>query len=186
MKAVILHGTQGSPDGNWFRWLEGELTKRGWRVWLPTLPNAAKPSLREEADFVRANVPFALDDKTVIVGHSSGATLALVLAQELSASVHAIVCVSTVKDNDTLKWEPNDRLLDVPFDFARIHAHAGKLVFIHSDNDPYVPLSHANFLAEQTGGELIVLPGQGHFNLEKSAGYKTFPKLLDSILEKAA
>ncbi len=37
---------------------------------------------------------------------------------------------------------------------------------------------------EQTGGELIVMHGQGHFNLEKGPEYKTLPKLLDIILER--
>jgi len=64
--------------------------------------------------------------------------------------------------------------------------HAAKMLFVHGDDDPYVPLDHARYLAEQTDGELIVLPGQGHFNLEKSAEYRRFPVLLGLILERFA
>jgi predicted alpha/beta hydrolase family esterase len=56
------------------------------------------------------------------------------------------------------------------------------LLFIHSDNDPYVPLDQAQFVSTNTGAEMVVVPGEGHFNLERSDGYKQFPKLLE-ILE---
>lgn len=44
--AIILHGTLGSPDSNWFQWLKNELEQRGLTVWLPQLPQAEQPSLR--------------------------------------------------------------------------------------------------------------------------------------------
>ncbi len=35
--AIILHGTLGSPDGNWFQWLKEQLEEKGFMVWLPPL-----------------------------------------------------------------------------------------------------------------------------------------------------
>lgn len=75
--ALILHGTLGSPTGNWFQWLKTELEKKGLEVWLPQLPHAEQPSLKEWADFVHTNCPFEINEETLIVGHSSGAILAL-------------------------------------------------------------------------------------------------------------
>lgn len=59
-KAIILHGTMESPEGNWFRWLEKQLVKRRMEVWLPSLPNADKPSLKEWLKFVEENCTFEI------------------------------------------------------------------------------------------------------------------------------
>ena len=45
--AIISHGTGGSPEISWFRWLENELTNKGPTVWVPALPNPQLPSLAD-------------------------------------------------------------------------------------------------------------------------------------------
>lgn len=170
----------GSPEGNWFRWLETELKKQGMAVWLPALPSADKPSLREWTDFVRSNCPFAIDGETLIVGHSSGAILALILTQESEVTIGKVVCVSVFHDN-SLNWDANGRLFDVDFGWPAIHRNVKELLFVHSDNDPYVPLEQAKYVANHCQAEIKVLPGQGHFNLEQSPDYKAFPKLLEFL-----
>lgn len=181
--AIILHGTLGSPDGNWFQWLKKELEKRGVTVWLPQLPQAEQPSLREWLQFVKEQCPFLINEETLIIGHSSGAILALVVAENNMEKIGAIIDVSVFHDN-SLRWQPNDRLFDVQFNWAAIHQGVNELLFIHSDNDPYVPLNQAEYVATNTDGEMIVIPGEGHFNLERSAKYKQFPKLLEILEER--
>ena len=180
---IILHGTIGSPDGNWFQWLKTELESKGLSVWLPQLPHPEQPSLRAEADFVHAHCPFPIDKETLIVGHSSGAILALILAQENTAKIGAIVAVSVFHDN-SLKWDANSSLFDVPFVWEAIQENADKLLFVHSNTDPYVPLEQAQFVADNCKAELLVIPGQGHFNLEQAEDYKAFPKLIEVMAER--
>lgn len=181
--AIILHGTLGSPEGNWFKWLEHELIQKGFVVWLPQLPNPEQPCLSEWQRFVQDQCPFSINEETIVIGHSSGAILALIVAQSNSKKLGAVVGVSVFHDN-SLQWQPNDKLFDIKFDWGDIHEGANKLVFIHSDNDPYVPLDQAKYVAAQTGGEMIVIPGEGHFNLERSESYSQFPKLLEILTEK--
>ena len=178
--AIILHGTLGSPDGNWFQWLKTELENRGLQVWLPQLPHAEQPSLNEWYTFIQKECPFTINQDTLIVGHSSGAILALIIAQNNMEKVGAIVDVSVFHDN-SLQWGPNDKLFDVPFDWAAIRQGVHNLLFVHSDDDPYVPLDQAQYVANNCGAELTMIPGQGHFNLEKSEEYRQFPQLLELI-----
>lgn len=181
--AIILHGTLGSPDGNWFKWLKTELEKRGLQVWLPQLPHAEQPSLNEWYTFIQKECPFVINEDTLIVGHSSGAILALITAQNNMEKVGAIVDVSVFHDN-SLQWEPNNKLFDVEFDWQAIHQGVNTLLFVHSDDDPYVPLNQAQYVAANCNAELIMIPAQGHFNLEKSESYRQFPKLLELIDSK--
>lgn len=181
--AVVFHGTLGSPDGNWFRWLQMELENRGLSVWLPQLPQPEQPSLQKWQEFVKEQCPFPINEETLIVGHSSGAILALVLAQNSTERIGAIVDVSVFYDN-SLQWQPNDQLFDIQFDWNAVCQGVEKLLFIHSDNDPYVPLDQAQYVANNTAAEIIVIPGEGHFNLERSEEYKQFPKLLRILEER--
>lgn len=181
--AIIIHGTLGSPQGNWFQWLKTELESRGMRVWLPQLLHAEQPSLRLWSKDIREKCPFTINEETLIIGHSSGAILALILAQGNFEPIGGIVGVSVFHDN-SLNWEPNNKLFDVRFEWNTIRANAKKLLLIHSDNDPYVPLNQAQYVADNCRAELLTIPGQGHFNLEQSEEYGQFPKLIEVLQEK--
>lgn len=80
--AIILHGTDNTPEGNWFRWLEKELQQRGYKVWLPQLPDAKMPNA-EKYNALLLGSDFDYNENTIMVGHSSGAVAILNLLQEL-------------------------------------------------------------------------------------------------------
>lgn len=185
-QALILHGTDATPQSNWFTWLKGKLEKDGYKVWLPQLPNSDTPNTKVYTDFLLSEPDFTFDDETIIIGHSSGAVEVLHLLQKLSddTKIKAAFLVSAFKDD--LGWDALGGLFDEPFDFASIKTKAGKFTFLHSDNDPYCPIEHAQYLSGQVGGELIIKSGQGHFNTELGEQYKVFPELLEIIRENAA
>ncbi len=164
-------------------WLKGVLIGRGHQVWLPQLPDANTPSTATFNAFILGNPDFVVDNDTVLIGHSSGAVAALNLLQHLPAdiSIKAAVLVSAFQDDlgrDDLK-----RLFEEPLDFSVITSHCDSFTFIHSDDDPYCPVEHAEYLAKQTDGDLIMFEGQGHFNTDIGPQYKQFPELLDFIPE---
>jgi len=180
-KYLILHGTDATPHDNWFMWLKGVLVGKGHQVWLPQLPNAATPNQKVYTEFLLSNPKFTFDDQTVIIGHSSGAVEALYLLQHLPKNIQikAAFLVSAFKND--LEWDALAGLFTETLDFEEIKHHCPDITFIHSDTDPYVPLEHAQYLAAQTNGRLIVYEGQGHFNTELSPDYKKFPELLDIV-----
>ena len=178
---LILHGTDASPKSNWFMWLKGKLIGLGYEVWLPQLPDSDKPNTETYNKYLLSNPKFIFDKNTVIIGHSSGSVAALSLLQHLTqgSEIKSAILVSAFKDN--LNWDALNGLFIEPFDYKSIKNHCKNFIFIHSDNDPYCPISHAEYLSKQTNGKLIMIESQGHFNTEISPDYKQFPKILDII-----
>ena len=185
-QALILHGTDATPASNWFAWLNERLEQDGYKVWLPQLPDSDKPNTKTYNQFLLSNQGFDFNNETIIIGHSSGAVEVLSLLQHLpeGKKVKTVFLVSAFKDD--LGWNALKDLFAEPFDFEIIRTKAGKFIFLHSDNDPYCPVEHAQYLAEKVGGELVIKSGQGHFNTEISEKYKAFPELLEIIKGNAA
>ena len=181
-KALILHGTGGSSKENWFSWLKSELEKEGYDVWVPDLPGADKPNIKKYNKFIFENNPWDFDEETILIGHSSGAVAILGLLQQLPKDIKIGSCYFVGAFKNDLGWDSLSELFIEPFDFNLIKKKAKTFTFIHSDNDPYCPLDHAKFLAEQVGGELIIREEQGHFSTTTNPEYTQFPYLRDLIL----
>ncbi len=180
---LILHGTENNAQGNWFPWLKTELEKREFRVWCPDLPHADHPDLKRYSDYIFGNKDWHFGKDSILIGHSSGGVAALKLLQQLPEGVIINTCFTAGAFIKTHGWENIKGLFTNPFDFEAIKSHARRFVIFHSDDDPYVPLSDAKDFQNKLSADLIVMKGQGHFNLEKGPQYKQFPELLEKILE---
>lgn len=177
--ALILHGTGADSQSNWFPWLKEKLQEKEYKVWVPNLPNSMSPNTTVNTRYVLDNWQF--DKDSIVVGHSSGAVLILYILQNIPENtvINRAFLVSAFKND--LGWPNLKNLFSEPLDWKKIKKHAHKIILLHSDNDPYVPLNHAQFIAEKIDAELIVKEGQGHFNLEVGAEYAQFPTLLEII-----
>lgn len=182
-KALILHGTGGSSQANWFPWLTTELEKSGFEVWCPDLPEADTPSIERYNQYILEQAPFQFDKDTIFIGHSSGAVAILGLLEALPVGTKVQACYLVGSFKNDLGWDSLKQLFVKPFDFEQIKTKSRLWYFLHSDNDPHCPLEQAEYLHSQIGGDLIVLPGQKHFSVG-TAGlqYKQFPYLLHVIL----
>jgi peptidase E/predicted alpha/beta hydrolase family esterase len=184
-KAIILHGTSGNSQNNWLPWLKKKLEAKGWQVWTPNLPDSDQPNMKKYLSYLHANLPFKIDENTTLIGHSSGSVAALGLLQSLPiiTKIKRVILVSAFHTD--LGWDKLQNLFNIPLDYNQIKTKAKQFIFIHSDNDPYVNLKEAQFLAKKLNGELRLIKNQGHFNLEVSPMYKEFPKLLAIALKGA-
>lgn len=176
--ALILHGTNNTPQDNWFLWLEKELQQEGYKTWVPHLPKSEEPNIKRYNKLI-FDSNWKFDNESVLIGHSSGAVEILGLLQELPADVQVDTCILVGVFKDTLGWDNLDGLFEKPFDLDYIKTKAKKFIFIHSDNDPHCPIEHAEYFADKLGGELIIKSGQKHFSVGSyGEEYKQFPFLL--------
>lgn len=164
--ALILHGTDATSQDNWFPWLQKKLQESGWKVWVPDLPQAEKPNLQRYNDFIFSS-DWVFDKDSILIGHSSGAVAILGLLQKLPKDtvVDTAVLVGSFKDD--LGWDSLGELFEESFDFEKIKQQAKRFIFIHSDNDPFCPLEHAQYLSKKLGGELMIEKGAQHFSIGK-------------------
>jgi predicted alpha/beta hydrolase family esterase len=180
--ALILHGTDATSKDNWFPWLKSELEKDGWKVWVPNLPKANQPNIERYNKYLFSQKEFTLiNDETVMIGHSSGAVAILGLLQSLPDDliIKRIVLVGAFKND--LGWNSLSELFEKPLDFAKIKKHVKEITLIHSNNDPYIPVEQAEYLAEKLDGELIILEGQKHFSEVMDPKYNKFPFLVELL-----
>jgi predicted alpha/beta hydrolase family esterase len=177
---LILHGTLGSPKGNWFQWLKKELQNKGYKVWVPKLPTPYKPRVSRNVKYILDNRKWKFNPESILVGHSSGPVTILGLLNELPDNVMVRKCVLIAPFTKS-DWEPNSELFDYDFNFEKIKKKSKEFIILHSDTDPYTPLDQPRELAKKLNAKLIVKKGEGHFNLEKGPQYKKFPFLLNLI-----
>ncbi len=162
-RAVILHGTDGAPEHNWFPWMKKWLEGRGYEVWVPELPNNHTPNRKVYNDFLlKAGWDFS---DNLVIGHSSGAVTVLnLLMDERCPHIKTGVMVGAwahMEESDLDKDQFKDLFPPGGFDFDTIKSKADNLLFLHGDDDPFCPLAQAKWLAEQTSSEIIMVP-EGH------------------------
>jgi predicted alpha/beta hydrolase family esterase len=177
-RVVVLHGTKGSPDGNWFPWLKTQVESLGVACAVPTLPTPEGHTL-EAWQVAFAEQVGDLGATTVLVGHSLGATFALRLLEHAPAA--AVFLASTVttlignEEYDAL----NGGFVASPFDWPAIEAHVPRRYVYHGGDDPYVPLASGEEVARKLSADLQVIDHGGHLNSE--SGYLEFPRLWSDL-----
>lgn len=181
--ALILHGTEGHSQENWFPWLKEELEKRGYKVWVPDLPGADKPNVCTYNPFILSK--WQPNEESVIIGHSSGATSILGLFNKLDDDIKVDKAILVAGFRDNLDWDALDDLFIYDFDWEEIKTKAKEFILLHSDDDPYVPLEQGEFLKKKLGAKLIVQKGQKHFSVGSGGEkFKKLPILLELLGEK--
>jgi uncharacterized protein len=177
---LIIHGTRGSPQGNWFPWLAKELGTYG-TVSVPAFPTPEGQSLENWVKIAEADLAKQHSAHTIIIGHSIGAACALRLAEKSANPTKALFLICPfLRELNLPDYDPlNASFIQHAFDWRRVKAGTGKIICFAGDGDPYVPLSYAQEVADKTGAVLNLVKKGGHLNTE--SGYSQFPLLLQTI-----
>jgi predicted alpha/beta hydrolase family esterase len=187
LRVIVLHGTYGHPDTNWFPWLHAALNVEGIDVLRPRFPTPQGQSLEAWLNTYDVAVKSLPAAPTILVGHSLGAAFALRLVERAAEPVDGLFLAAGfigalgLPDYDTL----NRSFFTGPFDWAGIRQRKGSVGRCWAgDNDPYVPLSRSQEVADCLKTPLETVPGGGHLNSE--TGFDAFPQLRDAILARAS
>ncbi|MGD9680933.1 MAG: RBBP9/YdeN family alpha/beta hydrolase [Candidatus Obscuribacterales bacterium] len=181
MRIIVIHGSYGSPEGNWFPWLKRELESSGHQVLIPRFPTPGDQSLTIWKAVLADEVE-RIDSSCILIGHSIGAGFVLNILEDLASEPVRASCLIAgflgdlgLPDFDSI----NNSFVNRDFDWARIKASAGDLLVMSGDNDPYVPLDRGKELAERLSVSLEIVPGGGHLNAE--SGFTSFPLLVEKL-----
>ncbi|MFZ1249594.1 MAG: alpha/beta hydrolase [Candidatus Saccharimonadales bacterium] len=179
--AIIIHGTEGYPEENWFPWLKQELQQEGYEVIVPQFPSppivAAKIS--EWFDVLKG-YENKVNEDTLLIGHSLGGIFTLRILERLNNPVRGAFLIGTpIGVRPILNYDRDSEFSGFDFNWEKIKQNAKHFVVFQSDDDPYVGLDNGKQLANKLGVELNFVPNAGHFN--KKAGYTKFSQLLEQI-----
>lgn len=186
-KVYIVHGWGGSPEEGWFPWLKKELEKRGFKVFIPAMPNPAEPKIETWVPFLSQLVDTP-DVNTFFVGHSIGCQTIIRYLETLPEDVKigGAVFVAGFYNLRGLETEEEKRIagpwVNTPLNDDKIRKTVNKAVAIFSDNDPFVLPENQVSWKERVGAKIIVEHNKGHFNEEDPAVWE-LPSALEAILE---
>jgi predicted alpha/beta hydrolase family esterase len=177
LRIVLIPGNAGATvEGIWFPYLKRELEARGYQVVAKTFPDPIKGRMRYWLPFLTDVI--CPDDRTVIVGHSSGALTAFRYAE--SAPLLGTFAIAGHHTDCGFELERRSGFFDQPWDWDAIRRNQRFIVQFHSTDDPWVPVEVARELHELTGSRLTLMEGMGHFgSYEQQAD--EFPELLEAV-----
>lgn len=178
-RAVILHGTNATPQKNWFPWLRSYLEQRDYQVWIPELPNNDTPNSHTYNDFLFSSDWDFTDN--LVIGHSSGAVSVLnLISDERCPKINTAVMVGVWTDNAGTHLDPErfkNLFPENGFDIELIKSKTQNILFVHGEKDPTCPLEQAQDLAIKTGGDIVIVPNGNHL----AADYPELPQLTSAL-----
>ncbi len=152
----------------WKDWLAEELSE-SWQVLRPEMPcklNARYSTWKIWFEKYLEKLDFA--EKVVLLGHSLGALFLVkyMAENQLPGKAAGLFLVSPVLDNQGVGGR--EKLDSFLFEMAkaeRLSDGVEKIVIFHSEDDPVVPIDHAERLQQAIpGSELMRFQDRGHFS----------------------
>ena len=174
-RAIIFHGTGGSPDVCWYPWLRSRLEARGYAVEVPSYPDInVEPIVTFLPKVLSAH---AFDANTVLVGHSAGAALLLSILENVETVIPQAILVSGYSTPPNTAEEP---VLQSGYDWSKIKSHVRDIYFVNSVDDPYgCDDRQGRAMFDRLCGTQIIR-NEGHFG-SPGQDYPTF-EMLDRLI----
>ena len=175
---IILHGSFGSKDGNWFPWLKSELEGLGKIVDVPQMPigvgNQNYENWSNELDKLTIN------EYTTIIAHSIAPIFVCKYLINKKIKVKKLIFVCGF--NNYLGIDPDFDAVNEPMfidNLEDVKNYCNDIVCFYSDNDPYVKIEVEKEFADTISNEQYVINNGGHINAE--SGYTKFEEIMKCL-----
>lgn len=175
---IILHGSFGSKDGNWFPWLKKELESRNYKVDVPQMPvgvgNQNYDNWEKELNKLLVN------ENTTIIAHSIAPVFVCKYLINNKIKVKKLIFVCGF--NNYLGIDPDFDAVNEPMflnNLDSIKQYCDDIVCYYSDNDPYVKYDVEKSFADLVSNEQHIIKNGGHINAE--SGYTEFKEILEVL-----
>ena len=182
----IMHGfVQGNID-NWYPWIKRQIDSDDKLCVIPQFPidieHQNYKSWKIILDSYKDND--MINDKTVLIGHSTGCSFIIKYILDNRIKVSKIVLVSGF--NNFFADDPQDlhNKVNVTFyvkdnDLRKVNNYANEVICLYGDDDPYIPQVVLHDFSEKLNAKEIIISNGGHLNTK--AGYGSYEVLLKYI-----
>ena len=174
-KYIIIHGSFGSKDGNWFPWLKNKLEKDNTDVVVPQMPVGVGNQNFENWSIVLNDLN--INENTTIIAHSIAPIFVCKYLITNKIKVKKLVFVCGF--NNYLGIDSEFDAVNEPMfieNFEDIKEYCNNIICYYSDNDPYVKFEVEKSFADTVSNEQYVIKNGGHINAE--SGYTEFEEIL--------
>jgi predicted alpha/beta hydrolase family esterase len=170
-RLFLIHGWTGRADQDWFPWAVAELTKRGYEVYAPQLPDTDNPLIEEWMNKL-SEVIGEVRPSDIFIAHSLGsnALLRYLQIQPEGARIDKVILVAGAQVlSEAALPLPEDEVIfqpwrDTPIDFAKVRKMARSFIAVFSSNDPWVLFDeNSRIYQEGLGAQIIIEENKGHF-----------------------
>lgn len=175
---IIIHGSFGSKDGNWFPWLKQELEKQNKKVDVPQMPVGVENQDFESWSKVLNKMD--INENTIIIAHSIAPIFVCKYLITNKIKVEKLIFVCGF--NDYLGINKDFDAVNEPMyieNYVDIKYYCSDIVCYYSDNDPYVKFEVEKEFADSLSNKQYIIKNGGHINSE--TGYTKFEEILKEI-----
>ncbi|MBI2617017.1 alpha/beta fold hydrolase [Candidatus Gottesmanbacteria bacterium] len=195
MNFVIIHGSFGSPNENWFPELKEKLESLGQSVVIPQFPVEnwdevarsgpfAKPKFQSLDNWFHTFEEIRKDindkDDLCFIGHSLGSLFILHLVERYNLRLDSAIFVSPFLSSLGKDWRfdrVNQSFYKTDFNFRALRKNIPTSYVLYSDNDPYVEKYLSVGFAKRLHSSLLMVKRAGHMNSE--VNLNEFPLILE-------
>lgn len=178
----IIHGSFGSPFGNWFNWLQGKIVEVGKEVYVPDFPTGVGyQNYTNWSRLLKCYLECGLiNENTTIIGHSIAPIFISKFLTENKVKVKKLIFVCGFNNYLGIN-EDYDNVNETMYfeNLQDIKQYANEIICFYSDNDPYVKYEVEKEFADTVATEQIIIKNGGHINSE--SGYNSFEEIIKYI-----